>query len=55
VGKYLNSSEKQDAPGNYIKWLSKNDAVYAFAFDEAWYDIGSKESLEEVKKIYGGK
>jgi glucose-1-phosphate thymidylyltransferase len=55
VGTYLNSSEKQDAPGNYIKWLAENDEVHAFAFTEAWYDIGDKESLNEVQKIYGGK
>ncbi|PIU40778.1 MAG: hypothetical protein COS99_08850 [Candidatus Omnitrophica bacterium CG07_land_8_20_14_0_80_42_15] len=55
VKKYLDTSEKKDAPGNYIKWLSENDGVCAFAFDEAWYDIGSKESYEEVKKIYGGR
>ena len=55
VAQYLDSSEKQDAPGNYIKWLAEHEAVHAFAFAEAWYDIGSKESLEEVQKIYGGR
>jgi len=54
VDKYLSSSEKSDAPGNYIKWLAENEGAYAFAFSEAWYDIGSKASYEEVKKIYGG-
>lgn len=55
VDKYLNTSAKKDAPGNYIRWLAENEGVYAFAFEEAWYDIGSKESYEEVKNIYGGR
>jgi len=55
VNRYLATSQKKDAPGNYIKWLTENEGVYAFAFKEAWYDIGSKASYEEVKKIYGGK
>ena len=55
VGKYLNTSGKKDAPGNYIKWLAENEGVYAYAFSEAWYDIGSRASYEEVKKIYGGE
>lgn len=50
VEMYLNVSEKKDEPGNLIRWLTENDAVYAFVFDQPWYDIGSKESLEEVKK-----
>jgi len=53
VSKYLTSGKKKDAPGNYIKWLAENEGVYAYAFQEAWYDIGSKASYEEVKKIYG--
>lgn len=55
VDKYLSSSEKKDAPGNYIRWLAENSGIYGFAFEEAWYDIGSRASLEEVKKAYGGK
>lgn len=55
LGRYFSASEKKDAPGNYIKWLVENDEVYAFTFKDAWYDIGSRESYEEVKKIYGGK
>jgi len=55
VDRYLSMSEKKDAPGNYIRWLAEGEGAYAFVFNEAWYDIGSKASYEEVKKIYGGR
>lgn len=49
----LNS--KKDNSGEYIKWLSKKAEVFGFIFEKAWYDIGSKESYEEVNKIYASK
>jgi glucose-1-phosphate thymidylyltransferase len=42
----------QDAPGNYIKWLSEKGQMYGFVFKEAWYDIGDIKSLEEAEKKY---
>ncbi|MFC1590690.1 nucleotidyltransferase family protein [Candidatus Omnitrophota bacterium] len=52
IEKYFESSEKHDAPGNFIKWLMDNDAVYGFVFDEDWYDIGSLESYKEADRRY---
>ena len=49
---FLSSGNKADAPGNYIKWLSENDKVYAFVFEEDWYDIGDIASYEAANKVY---
>ncbi len=46
--------EKMDNGGDFVRYLSERKPVYGFIFPERWFDIGSKEQLEEVRKIYGG-
>ena len=49
---YLEASDKVDAPGYYISWLSRTDKVYGFIFSEDWYDIGDIESLKKADSRY---
>lgn len=44
---------KGDAPGDMIKWLVQRSKVHGYVFNEHWFDVGSFESLEEAKKVYG--
>lgn len=60
IPKFLSSGNKSDAPGNYIKWLSENERVFGFSFEENWYDIGDIASYKEADSKYknpakGGK
>ncbi|PSP38983.1 glucose-1-phosphate thymidylyltransferase [Halobacteriales archaeon QH_7_65_31] len=41
---YLADGNNPDEPGWFIQWLVEHDEVYAFPFDEAWFDIGTPES-----------
>jgi len=41
---YLEDGNNPDEPGWFIQWLVDNDEVYAYTFDEAWFDIGTPES-----------
>jgi len=41
---YLSGGNNPDEPGWFIQWLVETDAVSAFCFDGAWYDIGTPES-----------
>lgn len=41
---YLGNDNNPDEPGWFIQWLVGREAVHAFTFDEAWYDIGTPES-----------
>jgi len=52
ISEFLSSGNKTDAPGNYIKWLSENHGVSAFAFKDKWYDIGDKKSLDEADREF---
>jgi len=41
---YLESGNNPDEPGWFVQWLQNRQPVYAFTFDEAWFDIGTPES-----------
>lgn len=48
--KIFSETSSADAPGNLIKYLTKNSQVYAYVFDEYWYDIGNIEALKEAEE-----
>ena len=52
VDEYMQSSQKEDAPGHYVTWLLKKTSVYASVFAGRWYDIGSLDQLEEAGRDY---
>ncbi|CCQ34564.1 Glucose-1-phosphate thymidylyltransferase protein [Halorhabdus tiamatea SARL4B] len=41
---YLADDNNPDEPGWFIEWLVDHSDVYAFTFDDAWFDIGTPES-----------
>ncbi|WP_435179946.1 sugar phosphate nucleotidyltransferase [Halorussus sp. AFM4] len=45
---YLESGNNPDEPGWFVQWLQQRDSVYAYTFDEAWFDIGTPESYLEA-------
>ncbi|MFC7235645.1 NDP-sugar synthase [Halosegnis marinus] len=45
---YLADGNNPDEPGWFVQWLVEHDEVYAFPFDEAWFDIGTPESYLEA-------
>jgi len=46
---YLNEGNPPDAPGFFPSWLYKRKPVMAHLFEGECYDIGTFESLEEVR------
>jgi glucose-1-phosphate thymidylyltransferase len=43
-GEYLAGENNPDEPGWYVEWLQSREAVYAFTFDDTWFDIGTPAS-----------
>ncbi|WIV67499.1 NDP-sugar synthase [Natrialbaceae archaeon AArc-T1-2] len=41
---YLEGGHNPDEPGWFIEWLQDREDVFAFPFEEAWFDIGTPES-----------
>ena len=52
---YMRTAMAKDAPGNFVKWLSEKEKVYGYVFEEGWYDIGDKNSLEKADIEYREK
>jgi glucose-1-phosphate thymidylyltransferase len=48
VREYLDGGNPPDQPGRLVAWLYSREPVYAYRFDEGWYDIGDREQLLEA-------
>jgi glucose-1-phosphate thymidylyltransferase len=44
-----------DQPGRLVQWLYPRLPFYTWTVPGIWYDIGSKETLEEANRIFGQK
>lgn len=50
---FVEETGVEDMVGKYIEWLIKKTDVYGYVFNGQWFDIGDKETLEEIKKAVG--
>jgi len=49
---YLAAGNNPDQPGRFIQWLYQRKPVKAYQVKGTWFDIGSKETLEEANQIF---
>ena len=49
---FLDAGGNPDAPGFFLGWLVKQEAVYAFMTAGEWFDIGSVESYERACRCW---
>jgi glucose-1-phosphate thymidylyltransferase len=50
---YTAAGNNPDQPGRFIQWLYKQIPVKTHQIRGTWFDIGSKETLEEANRIFG--
>ncbi len=55
ISQYMDEGNNPDQPGRLVQWLYPRTPVYTWTVPGLWYDIGSKETLEEANRIYGKK
>ena len=41
-----------DQPGRLVQWLYPRVPFYVWKVPGIWYDVGSKETLEEANRIF---
>ncbi len=52
IKQYLTEGNNPDQPGRLVQWLYPRTPVYTWTVPGLWYDIGSKETLEEANRIF---
>jgi len=55
IRQYIAEGNNPDQPGRLIQWLYTREPVYTWKVPGLWYDIGSKETLEEANKIFASR
>ncbi|MEO8205568.1 MAG: nucleotidyltransferase family protein [Chthoniobacterales bacterium] len=52
INDYIKEGNNPDQPGRLIQWLYPRTEVNTWKVPGVWYDIGSKETLEEANEIF---
>jgi glucose-1-phosphate thymidylyltransferase len=55
IRQYIAEGNNPDQPGRLVQWLYPRTSFYTWRVPGLWYDIGSKETLEEANKIFAKK
>ena len=55
IRQYIAEGNNPDQPGRLVQWLYPRTAVYTWRVPGLWFDIGSKETLEEANRIFAKK
>ncbi len=52
IRQYVEEKNNPDQPGRLVQWLYQKAPIYVWKVPGIWYDIGSKETLEEANRIF---
>lgn len=52
IRQYIAEGNNPDQPGRLVQWMCPRTPFYAWQVPGLWYDIGSKETLEEANRIF---
>lgn len=52
IERYIEEGNNSDQPGRLVEWMYSRTPFYTWQVPGVWYDIGSKESLEEANRIF---
>ena len=55
IKQYIAEGNNPDQPGRLIQWLYPRTPVYTWRVPGIWFDIGSKEALEEANRVFARK
>jgi glucose-1-phosphate thymidylyltransferase len=55
IKQYIAEGNNPDQPGRLVQWLYPRTPFYTWVVPGIWYDIGSKESLDEANKVFASE
>jgi glucose-1-phosphate thymidylyltransferase len=54
IRRYVGEGNNPDQPGRLVQWMYRQTPFYTWQVPGLWYDVGSKETLEEADRIFKG-
>jgi glucose-1-phosphate thymidylyltransferase len=52
IRQYVEEGNNPDQPGRLVQWMYERTPFYTWKVPGIWYDVGSKETLEEANRIF---
>lgn len=52
IHQYIAEGNNPDQPGRLVQWMHKRVPFYTWKLPGIWYDVGSKETLEEANEVF---
>ena len=53
IRQYIAEGNNPDQPGRLVQWMYPRTDFFTWSVPGLWYDVGSKETLEEANRIFG--
>ncbi len=55
IRQYIDEGNNPDQPGRLVQWMYPRTPFYTWRVPGIWFDVGSKETLEEANRIFAVK
>jgi glucose-1-phosphate thymidylyltransferase len=52
IRQYMAEGNNPDQPGRLVQWMYQRTPFFTWKVPGLWYDVGSKETLEEANRIF---
>jgi glucose-1-phosphate thymidylyltransferase len=52
IRQYVEEGNNPDQPGRLVEWMYRRIPFYTWVVPGLWYDVGSKETLEEANRVF---
>jgi glucose-1-phosphate thymidylyltransferase len=53
IRQYITEGNNPDQPGRLVQWMYTRVPFYTWKVPGLWFDVGSKETLEEANTVFG--
>jgi glucose-1-phosphate thymidylyltransferase len=53
IRQYIAEGNNPDQPGRLVQWLYQKTPIFTWRVPGIWFDIGSKDALEEANRVFG--
>jgi glucose-1-phosphate thymidylyltransferase len=53
IRQYIAEGNNPDQPGRLVQWMYQRVPFYTWTVPGIWFDVGSKETLEEANRVFG--